>query len=59
MYIDEQAKRKLLAILDQLSDQIYVFMDNGGIIKGPMIGEIKFPERLTQGEVFSFGQNLF
>ena len=59
MYIDEQAKRKLLTILDQLSDQIYVFMDNGGVVKGPMIGEVKFPEHLTQGEVFSFGQNLF
>ncbi len=59
MHVDEQGIKKLLSILGQLSDQIYLFTHQGKVIKGPMAGEVKFPESLPQGGVFSFGTNLF
>ncbi|NLB89670.1 MAG: hypothetical protein GX786_00390, partial [Clostridiales bacterium] len=45
--------------LEQIADQIYVFSDTGDVYKGPLNGEVPFPEMPPKGNVFSYLGNIF
>ncbi len=59
MHYDEQGIKRIVSILNQLSDQIFMFTQKGQPVKGPLGGKIEFPDNVPEGEVFSYMGNIF